>query len=449
MENQEFKVVETRRLATFRTVDRIEPIEGADAIEVAVVGGWKVVVKKNEFVAGDPCIYFEIDSFLPEGQPAWQFLVDKSPRMFNGVKGHKLRTVKLRGQISQGLILPTNVLPQTRLLLCLDENSFLDNVATSGCTEAEIELIKNLRAGMDEHGLDPRDLNLNELLGIVKWDPPLSPQLQGMAAGLFPSFIRKTDQERAQNLSAEIFGYDDVESIVVGLEPHQVDQAALDSGRLFVRDGQVFSRRPGKADRDARYEVTMKLDGSSMTVFARQANKDIETIGDIGAVDSGVCSRNLQLKVNEDNAENTFVKMALKSGLLGVLEDMAAEGIELAVQGELMGPGIQDNREQLKDFKFYVFDIYDIVAGQYLTPEQRKATLKEIVERGARIDHVPIIHENVTLQELGLDTMDKLLAYAVGPSIVHAVREGYVYKKMDGSFSFKTISNKYLEKEKD
>lgn len=104
-EIQEFNVVETRRLATFRTIDAVEPIPGADAIELAVVGGWKVVTKKGEFQVGDPCVYLEVDSFLPDGVPAWQFLVDKSSRTFNGVVGHKLRTVKLRGAISQGLIL--------------------------------------------------------------------------------------------------------------------------------------------------------------------------------------------------------------------------------------------------------------------------------------------------------------------------------------------------------
>lgn len=95
----------TRRLATFRTIDDLSPIEGADLIEVATIGGWKVVVKKGEFKVGDGCVYFEIDSFLPDGVPAWQFLVDKQGREFEGVRGHRLRTVKLRGTTSQGLVL--------------------------------------------------------------------------------------------------------------------------------------------------------------------------------------------------------------------------------------------------------------------------------------------------------------------------------------------------------
>ena len=94
-----------RKLVTVRTIDAVNPIPDADAIEVATIGGWNVVVKKGEVKAGDKCVYFEIDSFLPTGNPAWQFLVDKQSRTFEGVVGHRLRTVKLRGVTSQGLAL--------------------------------------------------------------------------------------------------------------------------------------------------------------------------------------------------------------------------------------------------------------------------------------------------------------------------------------------------------
>jgi RNA ligase (TIGR02306 family) len=95
-----------RKLVTVRQIYNLEPIDGADAIEVATIEGWKVVVKKGEFKVGEQCVYFEIDSFLPEGNPAWQFLVDKQGREFEGVRGHRLRTIKLRGVLSQGLALP-------------------------------------------------------------------------------------------------------------------------------------------------------------------------------------------------------------------------------------------------------------------------------------------------------------------------------------------------------
>jgi RNA ligase (TIGR02306 family) len=153
-----------RKLATIRTIDSIEPILNADLIETAVVGGWRVVVKRNEFKVGDLAVYIEIDAFLPEGNPAWQFLVDKSSRMFDDVKGHVLRTVKLRGVYSQGLLLPLE----------------------PTCERIESELFV---------GLD-----VTYPLGIVKYEPPVPANLAGLVKGNFPASIPKTDLERIQNL---------------------------------------------------------------------------------------------------------------------------------------------------------------------------------------------------------------------------------------------------------
>lgn len=95
-----------RKLVSVRRITAIEDIPGADLIKVATIGGgWKVVVKVNEFKVGDLCAYFEIDSFLPESDARYAFLM-KSTREFEGVRGHKLRTIKLRGTLSQGLALP-------------------------------------------------------------------------------------------------------------------------------------------------------------------------------------------------------------------------------------------------------------------------------------------------------------------------------------------------------
>ena len=154
-----------RRLATIRTIDAIESIEGADLIEVAVVGGWRVIVKRNEFKVGDLAVYFELDSFLQEGNPAWQFLVDKSSRIFDGRRGHVLRTVKLRGVYSQGLLLPLK----------------------PTCERIESQLFD---------GLD-----VTYPLGIDKYEPPVAAQLAGLVKGNFPATIPKTDLERIQNLS--------------------------------------------------------------------------------------------------------------------------------------------------------------------------------------------------------------------------------------------------------
>jgi hypothetical protein len=373
-------------------------------------------------------VYFEIDSFLADGVPAWQFLVDKSPKMQGGIRGHRLRTIKLRGQISQGLILKISEFPVLEQIL---------NPTLTLARDIE-DPAYNCWFGLHEYeaALSPEDLNLNAVLDIVKWDPPLPAQLQGMAEGLFPSWIRKTDQERAQNLKSEIFEYDDV-----------VIPANAELGRPEIV-------RRGKAQRHARYEVTMKMDGSSATFFHR----DDEV---------GVCSRNLQLKVSDANKENSFVRMLFDSGLNWALP---AYG-NIAVQGELMGPNIQGNRENLKDFTLYIFDVQLIDEGRNMTSIERLEFVNELISRGVnpnKVKHAPVLVRAAdggltwrthitdlpkeswfTLEELGLLKMEDLLAFAEGPSLVHAIREGLVYKREDGTFSFKTISNAYLAKEKD
>jgi RNA ligase (TIGR02306 family) len=160
-----------RKLATIRKIAAIEPIEGADAIEVAVVDGWKVVVKKGEFQVDSLACYVEIDAWIPT-ELAPFLSKGKEPREFEGVKGERLRTVKLRGQLSQGLLLP---IPE-------------DTIKGAGHLVAE--------------GLD-----LTEHLGIIKWERPMNAQLAGMARGNFPALVPKTDQERIQNLTRSFEQY--------------------------------------------------------------------------------------------------------------------------------------------------------------------------------------------------------------------------------------------------
>lgn len=298
------------------------------------------------------------------------------------------------------------------------------------------------------------EMDLSTILGIKKWEAALHASLAGQAEGLFPSFIRKTDQERCQNLKAEIFGYEDeIVPFDVSSLPEDAVTAMQERGIIeWVGDGlggRWTKVIQAKGDRSARYEVTLKMDGSSMTVFARAQETNVTDVGIVDMIESGVCSRNLQLKVNEENADNTFISVALKSGLLAVLEDLAREGRDYAVQGEVMGPSIQGNREQFTTFKFFVFDIFDIKTGAYLPPAQRRALVKGLQEMGAQIEHVPVLHEAATLDELGVTTMDQLLKFAEGPSLVHKVREGVVFKRVDGVFTFKVISNLFLTKEVD
>lgn len=348
-----------RKMASIRAIDSIQPIEGADAIECAVVGGWKVVVKKGEFAAGDLAVYCEIDSWIPT-ELAPFLSKDKEPREFEGIRGERLRTVKLRGQLSQGLLLPVEV----------------DNGQFTGV----VHLLSTRRYRVEE-GMD-----VSEILNIVKWERPMNAQLAGMARGNFPSLIPKTDQERVQNLKKEI--------------------AAV-------------------AETNARFEVTEKLEGSSMTCYL------------IDGV-FGVCSRNLDLK---EEGGTTFWEVARRDGIEEKMRDTGPDA-QFAIQGELIGPGIQGNIYKLSKPEFYVFDVYNVAAGTYLKPAERVA----LVERMG-LNHVPVINPAWPVTS----SIEGLLEAAEGKTFLltsNTEREGIVFKEVRGGMTFKAISNKYLSDEK-
>jgi RNA ligase (TIGR02306 family) len=342
-----------RKMATIRAVDGIAPIDGADAIETALIGGWKVVVKKGEFTVGDCAVYLEIDSWVPT-ELAPFLSKGKEPREFNGVKGERLRTVKLRGQLSQGLLLP------------------LSEVTKFGPDQdVGFHVPVTWAEGED----------VTEALGIKKWERPMNAQLAGMARGNFPSVIPKTDQERVQNLVKEI-----------------------------------------AASVNLQFEVTEKLEGSSMTCYL------------IDGV-FGVCSRNLDLK---ETADNTFWQVARKEQIEEKMR-LCGDG-DWAIQGELIGPGIQGNIYNLSNPEFHVFDVYNIQAGDYLMPVYRRALIDRM-----GLKHVPVLNENKLLHDV-----EAILSWADGASNIGVgpLREGIVFKQIDGGMTFKAISNKYLLGEK-
>lgn len=323
-----------RKLVTVRRISEIMPIPGADAIECAQVDGWKVVVKKGEFQAGQLAAYYEIDSWIPEDVAPF---LCKDKREFNGVPGARLRTIKLRGQVSQGLLLP-------------------------------------VPSEYAEEGDD-----LTEVMGVQKWEAPIAPQLAGQVRGSFPAFLKKTDQERVQNLRRDLEGW--------------------------IAEGH-------------EWEVTEKLDGSSMTVYLNNG-------------DFGVCSRNLDLKQDE---KNSFWAMALA---LRLEDKMRAHGENIAIQGELIGPGIQGNKYGLSKHEFHVFDVFSISDFSY-KPAAERHHVAEIMG----LKHCPVLN----IGSIAHDSMDDLIAAGDGESRLNGcVREGLVFKSIsDPDISFKVISNKFL-----
>jgi RNA ligase (TIGR02306 family) len=208
----------------------------------------------------------------------------------------------------------------------------------------------------------------------------MNAQLAGVCKGNFPSLIPKTDQERVQNLKSEI-------------------RAAFESGLLF--------------------EVTEKMEGSSMTCYLIDG-------------EFGVCSRNMDLKRDENNS---FWKVAVEDNI----ENKMRFSDNFAIQGELIGPGIQGNIYKLSKPEFRVFDVYDIKEGYYMNPADRR----DLISRMG-LNHVPVITVG---KDLGTGTMDELLEWAEGESVLAKTeREGIVFKQENGGMTFKAISNKYLLK---
>lgn len=353
-----------RKLASIRRIESISPIENADAIDVAAIGGWNVVVKKGEHQVGDLVVYFEIDSWIPEHYAP--FLGNERPaREYEGVMGFRLKSKKLRGVVSQGLILPLSAFNGTEVTL--DEHKyFFEDVMWN------------------------EDEDVSECLNVKKYDPPVSANLAGVARGNFPGFIRKTDQERIQNLKRDLADW-----IAAGLS----------------------------------FEVTEKLDGTSCTIYKNSdlLNYDKEPLG--------VCSRNLDLKETEGN---TYWNMARTNDIHASL---LRDGRNLAVQGEVIGEGIQGNKYKLSGHHFYVFDIYDIDNRKYLSADERMAFCK-----ANNLKVAPVIHKSLIINEN--TSIADLLIMAEGDSILYKTqREGLVFKCLeDTSISFKAISNKWLLK---
>lgn len=331
-----------RSMAWVTEIDQVIKHPNADALDICKVGGWQCVAKLGEFQQGDTCVYVSIDSWVPNSLAPF-LSKGKVPREHNGIAGERLRTVRLRGEISQGLLLPLSVLPDA-----------------------------NVPAGTD----------VSEVLNIVKYESPMLAKLAGIARGNFPSMIPKTDAERVQNINRNIQQY---------------------------------------LENNIEFEVTLKLDGSSMTV----ANIDGEV---------HVCSRNLSLDLSQEG--NTFVDTARALGIIDKIPP------NIAIQGELMGGSIQKNQEKLSGYHWFVFEVYDIKAGHYYSPRQRRQLVEEL-----GLKHVPVIHESITLADMGATSVSEILSLADGPSLNPSVaREGLVFKNLDGSIKFKAISNQWLLK---
>lgn len=375
----------SRRLVTVRRVATLTPIPDADRIQSAQVDGWTCVVAKGEFNTGDLAVYFEIDSFLPASDERYSFLRVKTTKQ-DGFEGIRIKTMKIRKTLSQGLLVPLTKFPEI--------TTILDNLYTE--------------TGKEDAEKDIQDMSFDEVLGVRKYDTSVQDRAQ-MATGLakFPPFVNRTDQERVQNLR-----------------------------NVFDKWG------------DAEFQESTKMDGSSMTVyFLRNDSAHISSLPTILDNENsalrhmangiaGVCSRNCDLAPEPGNR---FWSVALQNEMPSKLNELNRN---IAIQGELCGSSIQANFEGFdKGFhEFFVFNAWDIDEQKYLLPREVHEELAP--QLGLR--HVPVEGYR-PLKEIA-SSVKEILERAEGKGVNGRKREGIVLKEARGWFSFKAISNSYLLK---
>ena len=378
-----------RSLAYTVKCGKIEKIEGADNIELMSVLGWKVIVKIGEFHEGDICVYFEIDSKLPEKE--WS--------AFMASKHYKVKTMKLGkfGVISQGLALPISVFD-----VAIPNEEGVDVTSLLGVTYAVEE--DNARKGKGDPDAKYKSMAARHKNIFKKpWAKWMMRRTWGRKIMFFffgkkkdnprgfPTFVSKTDEERVEN------------------QPWRIG------------DGKT-------------YLATEKLDGTSCTYALERKGKN--------KFEFYVCSRNVRQQDEKQECyhdHNIYWDLAFKYNIEQHLKDFLNEHSDLkwvCIQGEGVG-SVQGNPLKLKEDDLYIFNFKESETGRW--PSQ--AGKEQVEEWGMK--WVPILGE-VQMP----DTMEELKEFATGKSVVNpdVMREGIVYRSLDGSDSFKNVSREYLLK---
>ena len=425
---------EQRALATIETILGVEPIPDADKIERARIRGWSVVTRKGEFKPGDLCVFFEIDSVLPEHE-RYAFLKDAWK---DSLKGYRLRTKKMRGQISQGLAIPI-----------------------SKFEEEEV-----VNATLKDVGKD-----VTQALGVTLYVPPVAASMNAAQKGAFPHFIPKTDEERVQNVNTkhflsvlkEAYDYDGAAYINQAKGVDMLD-VLIDEGKDLVKGGPDSEdpMTPG-----AVYYVSEKLDGTSITLYVHEG-------------EWGFCSRNYELKYDEEATDvyNRVVRdKELATKLVETSRTIQNNAYPLptnfAIQGEIVGLGVQGNPYKLEKLELFVFSIFDIDAQEYIAVDsmiQLSSLLSLLTCPFRSVTPTPFVTHSLygdrdnfqhafdnPLEEEGFLQKAALRSMSSHQSALNysAIPEGEVYRpfwSIPRAFkellSFKVINNRYLLKEK-
>lgn len=400
-----------RALAYIVKVDDVIPIEGADNIELALVGGWNIIIKKQELKPGDKAVFFEIDSKVPENDERFKFLESKHYR----IKTMKLNKFKVW---SEGLLLPLSEFPELG-----DPEINTDVTEKLGVTYAVEEdkerkkpenIENNTKAIIAAH---KKIFSLPPIAWLMryKWSRKTLLFLFGSKKNkpyAFPKFISKTDEERCENM-------------------------------------------PWILGKDEEYICTEKLDGTSCT-YSLEKVKPTEVFGvsfgnkyifhveveksPDNPFEYYVCSRNLRIRDEEQKTyhdKNIYWELENKYNIHEHLQEYLDKNPGenwVCIQGEGVG-FVQGNPLKLKEDDLYLFNFITSKRGRFPSLEG-----KAIAEAWG-MKWVPILGTTKIPA-----TMDELKDLADGKSAVNpdVMREGIVYRSIDGQKSFKNVSRAYL-----
>lgn len=377
-----------RALVYITTLDEIKPIEGYDRVEHGRVGGWWCIINKaDNMTVGDKVVYFEVDSKVPDKDERFAFLEKRH---------YKIKTLKMCKVLSQGLIMPISAFPE---LEGKDVGTDVTEILKVVYAEAEDNTRKNGNPNAKYDSMKSRHKKLFK----KPWARWMMKRAWGRKVMFFffgkkkdnprgfPTFISKTDEERIEN-------------------------------------------QPWRLQEDREWLTTEKLDGTSCTYALERKSKN--------KFEFYVCSRNVR-QADENQVtyhdHNIYWDLAFKYNIEEHLKEYLEIFPELkwvCIQGEGVG-SVQGNPLKLKEDDLYVFNFKDSARGRYSSE-----TGKEIIH-GWGMKWVPILGK-VKLPK----TMEEMKAQAEGKSVVNpeVLREGIVYRSLDGQESFKNVANSYLLK---
>lgn len=410
-----------RELVYVVRVDSIEPIPGRDRVECARIGGWTCMAPKGQFQPGDLGIYFEIDSKLDTTKPEFAFTEKYHGKIKTQKFSLKDENGNKIGQFwSQGLLMAasdfgwelcddeiiTDIMTDKNVVLALTEGDFLTKEL--GVTYADPEDNKRKSNKQNPDAKYQRMMNRHPELAKSKfgrwcmkhkWAKKLLYVLLGgdkkNGVKQWPSWVVKTDEERVQNCC----------NIVTNI--------------------------------DTTWISTEKRDGTSTTMSLKGHDKKQEYF---------VCSRNVVMTNRKDGSwydVNVYTEMADKYNIRSVLEDLLTEEYEfVTIQGETFGKDIQKRDYGLKE---HVFEAFNVIFGYKdgTTKRLNPVDMKELMDK-YNVPTVPIVDIEVSIKG---KSCEEILNMAGGEAAIYGgMREGLVFRSIDGVHSFKAVDNEFLLK---